>query len=131
MSYTPELGQAVFGAPYAEFECPEYVDAFVDYILWRIGICYWNREQKEWDRYSDPGIPGVEVRGYYWGDDEKEEAKPNMKLDGSEAEIRWYKHPGRGQTVNVEWAEHQWVEWFDNVMDRVREADKVALANVI
>lgn len=117
--YQPELGQAIFGAPTGEFESPEFVEAFVDYILWRIDLVFWNREQRQWDKFEDPKIPGLEYRSYYWGDDESEMEKANMKW--REVELRWYKYPGRGQTVNVDWTPNQWVEWFDSLTHHLGE----------
>lgn len=112
-----------FGNPTGEFASPEYVDAFIDYILYRMELIFWNREQRQWDRTEDPKILGIEFRPYWWGDEDSEEAdKPNLAF--GEAHIRWYKHPGRGQTVNVDWKPDQWVEWFDAVQSALTSAGK-------
>ena len=80
----------------------------LDYLLDEIGRVFWNVNQREWKLGYDPKIPGVEVRPYYWGDEtDKEATKPNFKF--GEAEIRWYKYPGRGMTVNVDWGPEKWV----------------------
>ena len=118
-AYEPELGQAVFGAPTGAFECPAYVDAFLDYLLWRIGLVVWNRDQKEWDKYEDPKIEGLEYRPYCWDDTSPEAELPNLKW--GEAEIRWYKYPGRGMSVNKEWGPSEWVKWFDSINERLVE----------
>lgn len=112
-----ELGQAIFGAPTGEFECPNFVHALLDYLLWRIGLVVWNRDQKEWSKYEDPKIDGLEYRTYCWDDESPEAAKPNFKW--RDAEIRWYKYPGRGMSVNVDWTPQQWVEWFDTIHDHL------------
>lgn len=119
-----EIGQAVFGNPTGDFGTPEYVDALVSALLEEIGRVYWNENQEEWTGYQDPKMKGVEARSYYWGDDEKEAALPNLKFDFSEQEIRWYKHPGRGQSSSLEWDEKQWREWFDEALKVIRSNEK-------
>lgn len=168
--YTPELGQAAFGNPTGEYDCPEYVDAFVAALINEIHRVFWNREQRKWDEYEDPKIPGIEFRPYSWSDcdcgyeqlewawedenlpdlpegrytypPEIEEkwlawlathhhkatctpCLPNLKF--GEGEIRWYKHPGRGMSVNVDWSPDQWSQWFMQAIEQIREADRVAL----
>ena len=212
MQYEPELGQAIFGNATGEYDCPNFVDAFLEHICREIERVYWNIHQKEWDGYSgvDPQIPGIEYRPYYWGDctcgwDDKEcperhaptcyqqdadlkyirqveykidrslvppkykalcdkygipwnngygcavhctcdycerfeawfnENKlgkqghaddcpivlPNFKFQ--DAEIRWYKHRGRGQSVNVSWNEKQWRQWFDECLRHIRDYEE-------
>ena len=200
--YSPEMGQAVFGNSWCEYRTPMFVDALLDYILKDIERVFWNINQREWDRYEDPRIPGIVFNPYYWGGCEcgYEEAEaewdannrhnldcyqieygelrgkygsslnipaaeegalcskhgipyndgagsavhctcdykqrweefckhndhqpdcpviqPNFKFGG--VEIRWYKHPGRGQTCNVDWDEKQWRLWLDSCMESIR-----------
>lgn len=112
---TMEMGQICFGNPVGEYEAPLFVEAFLDYVLWRIELVFWNRNQKQWQRYEDPEIPGMEFRPYYWGDDESEALKPNLKY--GEVEIRWYKHPGRSMSVNVDWDANRWAIWLDDLVE--------------
>ena len=65
-TYVPEVGQALFGSAYAEWECPEYVEAFVNHILREIERVHWNREQKRWEQEGDPRIPGIVFNPYWW-----------------------------------------------------------------
>jgi hypothetical protein len=123
MSKEPELGQIAFGNPTGAYGTDEAVDAFVDSLLTEIERVFWNRHQKEWDRLEDPRIPGLVFRPYYWGNDKKEAAKPNLKFDFSSQEIRWYKRPGRGQSCSVEWSMDKWREWFLRGISVIRKAD--------
>ena len=86
---------------------------------------YWNNNQKQWEGYQDPEIPGIEVRPYWWGDEDSVEArKPNFKY--GRVEIRFYKNPGRGMSCNVDWSELPWRLWFDKCLVEVRKAEKKA-----
>jgi hypothetical protein len=46
---------------------------------------------------------------------------PNFKY--GEAEIRWYKHPGRGMSVNVDWDEATWRKWLDSCLAAIRKEE--------
>lgn len=128
--YTPELGQAIFGAPTGEYELPRYAEALFSAIWREIARVFWNREQREFDSRGndDPKIPGFTVRPYCY-DDESEEAKlPNFTFGDDfihgRVELRWYKYPGRGMSCNVEWNPDQWVAWFDEAMTALGDYDK-------
>jgi hypothetical protein len=119
--YEPEIGQACFGNAYGEFDAGDLGDACVTLILYEIERVFWNTRQKQWDRFDDPGIEGIEYHSYYWGDDEEEAAKPN--LAGFGLEVRWYKHPGRGMTTNIEIEANGWSDWLDAMLTAIRAAD--------
>ena len=122
--YEPELGQACFGNPWGEYEATEPVQSFLMYILDEIARVFWNNQQQEWDRHEDPNIPGIEFRGYYWGGDEEEAAKPNFKLlSMPEVELRWYKYPGRGLTVNRYRSLEEWALWFEECLAVIRAVE--------
>ena len=123
MSDTPELGQMCFGNPFGPYGTDDFVDALVDYILAEIDRVYWNNNQKEWNKYDDPKIPGLEYRPYYWGDDEIESEKPNLKFAHSFQEIRWYKHPGRGQSCKLNWEANLWREWVNKSIQVIRDSE--------
>lgn len=122
MSDTPELGQLAFGNPTGDYSCPHWVDALVEEILTQIGRVYWNRHQTQWERFEAPEIPGIEFRSYYWGDDEEEAAKPNLKH--GDIEVRWYKHPGRGTSLNVEPEPARIIAWFDSAIGAIYTYDE-------
>ena len=124
MSDCPELGQMAFGNPTGSHGTDDFIDALVDHLLAEIDRVYWNVYQREWDRSDDPKFSGVEFRPYYWGDDETEAEKPNLKFDFSPQEIRWYKHPGRGQSCSILWDAKQWREWVNMAVEVIRKSDK-------
>lgn len=125
-SFNPELGQALFGNPTGSYALPEYVEALFFHILSEISRVYWNLNQESWScRYtSDPGIPGLTVRPYYWGEDEDESVKPNFVF--SDVEIRWYKYTGRGMSCSHELTEKEWVKWFDACIKVIRDYEDSA-----
>ena len=124
MSDQPELGQIMFGNPTGAYGTEEWVDALVEALLYDIERVYWNQQQEQWNRYEDIKMEGVEFRPYYWGDNEEEAAKPNLKFDFSEQAIRWYKHPGRGQSSELKFTPEEWIEWFNKGMAVIRGNDK-------
>jgi hypothetical protein len=80
-----ELGQLAFGNPTGEYDMPTYATALVEFLKEEIERVYWNKNQEEWDG-GDPKIPGIQWNPYYWGDDEAEKEKPNLKFDFSKQE---------------------------------------------
>lgn len=123
MSEKPELGQLMFGNPTGDYGTKPFADALVDGLLNEIGRVFWNVNQKEWDRFEDPKIPGLTYHPYYWGDDETESKKPNLAFDFSPQEIRWYKHPGRGQSCTLEWTPTEWADWYEKALNLICKAD--------
>jgi len=120
--YEPELGQFAFGNPTGRYNCPEWVEALFFYIKEEMERVYWNVKQEQWDGNADPGIPLIEWRPYYWGDDETEAEKPNFRF--STVEFRWYKNPGRGMSLNCELSHDEWIEWFELVLEHLRKYEK-------
>lgn len=124
MSEQPELGQILFGAPTGAYGTPEWVDALITYLLAEIERVYWNKNQKQWDGHDDPKLDGVVFNPYYWGDDEKELDKPNLAFPKlSPQEIRWYKHPGRGQSSSLSMDPEEWIKWFTDALEVIRAND--------
>lgn len=133
--YVPELGQMLFaGRSIQQFAVPDYVDALINALLREFSITYWNHLQEifpmdeggsyrpELDNVAYPvlDVPGLQVRSFWWGDedDEFQAGLPNFAFD--DVEIRWYKHPGRGMSANVEKDPAGWVSWFDRALDAIR-----------
>lgn len=110
-----------FGNPWGEHACPLWCDALVREILREIARVFWNRNQREWDSREDPGIPGIEFRPYYWGDDPAEAAKPNLKHGGVEV----YKHPMRSSSLNVEARADTIIPWFESAIAAIHASEKV------
>lgn len=113
----------MYGNPPGNYETKNYQDALVLSLLDEIERVAWNKHQEEWNRHDDPKLVGVEFRPYYWGDNEEEAAKPNLKFIFSDQEIRWYKHAGRGMTVTIDWTPEQWVQWYENAYQLINAND--------
>lgn len=138
--YLPELAQAAF-APHSvrHFDVPEYVDALVDALLREFSVTYWNHLQVNFPmdesaayrpevadgRYPILNVPGLQVRSFWWGDedDEVQAGLPNFAFE--DVAINWYKHPGRGMSANVEKDPAQWVAWFDRALAAIRSTPYV------
>ncbi|MBM1556700.1 hypothetical protein JQV19_08570 [Sulfitobacter mediterraneus] len=102
MSYTPELGQAIFGQPHKEHDVPEIMDAALQYIGYELRRVFWNiRQQDTPDPFGNTGgeynSDVFSVHAYSWGDDDQ---PWNFKF--GEVEISWYKYMGRGMSANME-----------------------------
>ena len=118
--YQPELGQACFGNPAGEYGLSEIGHASVTYLLDVMRIARWNIDQKEWQYRG--GVGQIEVRPYWWGDDEAPEASlPNLAFKG--VEIRWYKYPGRGMSCNMGLRPDQWSDWLVEALAEVRRVE--------
>jgi len=107
---------------FGEFELDYFHDALIEYLLNEIERVYWNKNQKEWNRIDNPKIKGISYRPYYWGDSEKEQELPNLKI--GKQEIRWYKHPGRSQTCSIEFSPEEWKNWFDEAIELIQKNDR-------
>lgn len=102
MRFTPELGQALFGAPWGEYGASNLliaalrdIDTEIERIESNAGRYYESPFANTGGRWSNGTFS---VRAYYWGDDEAELAAPNFKC--GDIEVRWYKWLGRSTTVN-------------------------------
>lgn len=120
-TFNPELGQAIFGNPSGSFELSEFANALLHHLFQEIARVYGNVNQKQWQWLSDPKIPGIEVRHYYWGDDPEEAARPNFTF--GRVEIRWYKHPCRSASCNLALTEAEWVSWFNDCLKAIRDCE--------
>jgi hypothetical protein len=95
-SYEPELGQALFGQPSQELECPMHVLAVLRAVA----------QQWEVLRGQDPNpfdntgafyeCEGLSIQAYPWN----EEACQPWNLRWEDVEISWYKYLGRGMSIN-------------------------------
>jgi len=121
-----ELGQFLSGRC-ENYETKEWVDALIDYLLEKIKIVYVNKYHKIFDEVDDLDnieLKGIIVSSYYWGDDEKEIKKPNLKFKGLKQEIQWYKYPGRGQTSKYKYTDLEWIDWFNKALKIIRKNNK-------
>lgn len=129
--YLPEPGQIFAGYGVARYDVPRYVEALLAAILAEFERVYWNVHQEilEVNSYR-PGVtdspvldvPGLEIRGYWWGDEDSPQAHlPNLSYGG--VHIFWYKHPGRGLSATLEQTPDEWVAWFDDVIAAINAAE--------
>lgn len=103
----PRLGQGMIGRPFKEFEVPEWLVAFLEYIREEIRRVEWNKRQEEFDPFEHVrGRPHqnyktdkLEVREYNWSP-ENPKAATNFKW--RDLEISWYKDLGREMSMNRE-----------------------------
>lgn len=116
---------------YAEFEADDFHNALLQSVLREIARVFWNRNQREWDDYEDAGIEGVVTRPYSYcccegadHDDNCKTALPNFEFEG--VHFHWYKHSGRGMSVNVDMDAAAWREWHARVMAVVKAACPLA-----
>jgi len=123
--YMPEIGQAVFGQPFKQYECPEYIESLLRGISNELERVMWNNNQEE---YSSPmdntgqkfKNDTFEANAYSWED---EEIQPyNFKY--KDIEISWYKYLGRGMSINKPIAEKEAVKMFNDCMESVRKMEK-------
>ena len=95
--YEPELGQAVYGQPYKQLRCPEYVADALEAIRW---VLIFLSDSAENDPFANSGVhfecDTFEVHAYDW--DPESTQKYNFKW-GS-VEVSWYKWLGRGMSIN-------------------------------
>jgi len=99
--YEPELGQAVFGQPYKEYEISNLLYAALQRIDTELDRVMGNVTQKEYhspfaNSGNDFKCDAFEVHAYSW--DETIEQEYNFKW--RDIEISWYKYLGRGMSVN-------------------------------
>lgn len=119
---TSSGGHVPWGCPSGEYDVPEYVNALVCGLLSELSRVYWNRTQTRYELGHATGVPGLDVRSYWCGDEESSEASlPNLAFGN--VEIRWYKYPGRGMSCNREMTPAQWVTWFDACMLAIRATE--------
>lgn len=122
--YTPELGQAVFGQPYKEFEVPEIMDAALQYIRYELERVRWNiRQQRDPDPFGNYGAEykndTFHAVSYSWSD---EEQPYNFKW--SDLEISWYKYMGRGMSANQEIDPNLAAQCLEECLESLRAWEK-------
>ena len=121
--YSPELGQALFGNPTSEYECPDFIEAGLRYLDYNIEIYCTNLEQVYISPFENRGAninmcDVFEVNSYYWGDDEELKNRPNFKC--GDFEVRWYKYLGRGMSMNQEIDANRFFEIIDKCLDALQ-----------
>lgn len=101
--YQPELGQMCFGQPWKQYEGSDLLEAALQFISYRLETVMWNIHQKEYaSPFSNTGerfdCDTFSAHAYSWNDEEEQPWNFKWK----DVEISWYKHCGRGLSVNQE-----------------------------
>ena len=119
--YKPELGQAVFGQPHKKYECPEYIIALLEYLEYEM-----ESEGAFKDGYSPFRNTGnkwknevFEAESYSWNEDVTQPW--NFKY--GDLEISWYKHIGRGTSINFIPAPSMMVDVFNECLKSIRQEE--------
>jgi hypothetical protein len=123
-NYQPEMGQMCFGNKWEDYEIPEYANALLQHLIEEMKRVYWNNKQELFNECQYTKINKVVYRPYYWGEDSRAKQKPNFYILGDKVQVFWYKHPGRGMSVNRKMSMKGWIDWFNRVLKRLWKADK-------
>jgi len=122
----PGLVQFAFGCPTSEFECPEFIEAGLNHLASEIERVEWNRTQEHFK--APTGNNGgsyktaqFAMRAYYWGENRKRGLLPNFKC--GDFEVRWYKHLGRGMSMNRKIDANRFFNLIDKCLAGVRAGD--------
>ncbi len=124
MTYEPELGQAIFGQPFKQFEVPSYVEAALGLIREEVGRVEWNNRQKIFDPFGNTGQEYkndvFEANAYSW-DDSKEQPY-NFKW--KDFEVSWYKYFGRSMSMKREISPEETAIMLEECLQAARSKEK-------
>jgi len=125
MSNVPEIGQILFGQPWKEFECPEWVIAFLDRIRRELDRVMWNINQEEYaSPFDNTGNQFknevFEVCAYSWNTDQVQ----SYNFKWKDVEISWYKHSWRGTTINQELEPTKGIEMLNECIASIEVMDR-------
>jgi hypothetical protein len=127
-----EVGQILFSPNWQRHECPEWVIAFLVHIGDRLETVMWNRNQEHyeppfgWGGYFKHDV--FEIHGFRYPDDDEygnpdpSTAQPyNFKW--GDVEISWYKHLGRGTTINQDLSPEKGIQMLNECLAAVNGLD--------
>lgn len=122
--YVPEVGQALFGQSWQAYPLPEWLESHLCFIEQEMERVMWNRHQREYpspfrntgERFENDTFV---VEAYSWDDSTPQPY--NFKW--CDIEISWYKHVGRGATINRHVAPERGVEMLDACLASIRTMD--------
>jgi len=120
--FEPEMGQAIFGQPYQELGCPEYIIALLQYLEYEMELCECFDDgdspfRNTGNRYANEVF---QVEAYCW--DEEVQQPWNFKYQN--IEISWYKWLGRGTSINRKITPEEAIEMFEVCLRSIREDDE-------
>ena len=120
-----EAGQLWTGSAWGAYGMPHYAVALLQGLLDEVKVVFWNVNQRTWGDdllgigHNDPGIPGLTFRPFRYPAEDGDGTiaaddpahQPNLVI--GDVEVRWYKHPGRGTSVNREMTAQDWADWYE------------------
>lgn len=123
--YEPELGQAVFGQPWREYEASNLLIAALESIREELDRVMGNIFQKEYlSPFGNTGnyfyCPTFEVEAYSWNEDYKQEYNFKWK----NIEVSWYKYLGRGTSVNRKVSPKEIGDMLNDCLDALLKYEK-------
>jgi len=113
--YAPELGQGLFGGPWAELDSPDFLTPGLDLLGLAVADYRGNEDDNpcynSGAKYENAVFA---LRAYCWCDgsrhnwDADELCPPNFEHFASGFQVRWYKHSHRGRSQNREITQGDW-----------------------
>jgi len=130
--FEPELGQMIFtNTPMQEYSVPDWLEALLMGLWAEIERVEWNNTQEVVDNpFSNTGAEyktdKFEVKAYCWCDGERHEngCPPNFLYKPTGFIVNWYKHLGRGASMNRKITPKEATKMFDDCLKSVRKAEK-------
>ena len=108
--YQPEIGQAAFGQPWQQLDCPSMVESMLDSLS-----CAWSVCRNDGNPFSNSGAryDGIKFKAhaYSWADEEQE-----FNFAWRDVRVSWYKYLGRGTTINRKMGEAEIREMLKECM---------------
>lgn len=99
-NYSPELGQMLFGQPHQAFEAPLVLEHALSLIGENVVAAAAARKEQQDNPFQNTGASFkndvFEVRAYSWDEDEEQP----FNFAWRDLRVSWYKHAGRGMSVN-------------------------------
>lgn len=118
MEYQPELGQACFGQPWQQRECPDKVLSAL-----RALQCAFDVVRDDINPFGNTGTrfngEKFKAHAYSWNDDEEQE----FNFAWRDVRVSWYKYLGRGTTINREMADAEVSEMLRECMEELFSND--------
>ncbi|MFA5238231.1 MAG: hypothetical protein WC476_00805 [Phycisphaerae bacterium] len=147
--YEPELGQAVFGQPWQEIECPDYIESHLSFISNELKRVMLNLGKDFENPFGNTGnVTGFknnifEVHAYDWSDPcsgcEYDDPKANIEYGDyckfctegqsfnfkyKNIEVSWYKYLGRGMSINRQVSPDEAAQMLKDCINSLWEMEK-------
>ena len=97
-NYELELGQALFGQPSRQFDCPQNVARALDVLCSYFELFLKSSDNPFCNTAAKFNCGGFFIQAYWWGDEDESGHDINFKY--KDLEVSWYKYLGRGMSCN-------------------------------